>query len=94
MSYRCNFLDVRIADGSRHFAEIPWRPPLELKQLLLGAPGVSVTAFIGSATETWIDFEYAGHAFSAHNPLNGFWLFVRDPECPQKLLGEVEALLA
>jgi len=53
-----------------------------------------VTAFIDSVTETWIDFEYEGHAFSAHNPLNGFWLFVRDPACPEKLLREVEALLA
>jgi hypothetical protein len=82
-----------MADGSRHFAEVPWRPPLALKQRLLDAPGVVVTAFLDSVTETWIDFEYAGHAFSAHNPLNDFWLFVRDPGCPEELLREVERLL-
>ena len=83
-----------MADGSRHFAEVPWRPPLALKQRLLETSGVSVTAFIDSFTETWIDFDYKGHAFSAHNPFNDFWLFVRDPECPDKLLREVGALLA
>jgi hypothetical protein len=83
-----------MADGSRHFAEVSWRPPLTLKQRLLESPGVTVTAFIDLVAETWIDFEYAGHLFSAHNPLNDFWLFVRDPECPEALLREVERMLS
>jgi hypothetical protein len=41
-----------------------------------------------------VDFEYGGHAFGAHNPLNDFWLFVRDPDCPEPLLLEVKELLA
>ena len=56
MPRHTELLDVRMADGSRHFAEVPWRPSLALKQRLL-APGVSVTAFIHSFTETWIDFD-------------------------------------
>jgi hypothetical protein len=83
-----------MADGSRHFAEVPRRPPLLLKQRLLELPGVTVTAFLDSGAETWIDFEYAGHAFSAHNPLNDFWLFVRDPACPDQRLHEVKNWLA
>ena len=67
---------------------------LALKLRLLATPGVNITAVIDSITETWIDFEYAGHALSAHNPLNDFWLFVRDPECPETLLLDVENLLA
>lgn len=94
MSRPNDLLDVRMADGSRQFAEVPWRPPLELKRRLIDTPGVRVTAFIDSPAETWIDFEYAGHAFSAHNPLNDFWLFVRDPACPAAVLRDVVAALA
>ena len=94
MSRQRELFDVWMADGSRHFAEVSWRPPLAFKQRLLEIPGVTVTSFIDSATETWIDFEYDGQAFSAHNPLNDFWLFVRNPGCPEELLREVERLLA
>lgn len=83
-----------MADGSQHVAEIPWRPPLALMQRLLGTPGISVTGFINSPAETWLDFEYAGYTFSVHNPLNDFWLFVHDPGCPEQLLHDVVALLA
>ena len=94
MPPRAALLDFRMHDGSRHFAEVPWRPPLALRQRLLDAPGVRVTTFIDSGVETWIDFEYAGHTFSAHNPLNDFWLFVRDPSCPESVLREVERILS
>jgi hypothetical protein len=86
------FLDVRMADGSRHFAEVPWQPPLMLKQRLLDTPGVKLTSYVGSIFETWIVFEYSGQLFSAHNPLNDFWLFVDDPQCPDNVLCEVEDL--
>jgi hypothetical protein len=87
-------IDVRMADGSRHFAEVPWRPPLALKRRLSAVDGVTVTAFVDSVTETWIDFEFGGYQFTAHNPMNDFWLFVRDPACPDPVLQEVAALLA
>src|SRR5688572_21592781 len=83
-----------MSDGSRHFAEVPWRPALALKQQLLDTPGVTVTAFVPSVSETWIDFEFAGHRFSAHNPWNTFCLFVRDPTCPDSVLREVRDRLA
>ena len=87
-------LDHRMADGSRNFAEVPWRPPFALKQRLSKLPGVTVTAFIGDVTETWIDFDYAGHSFTVQNPLmNDFWLIVRDPACPDELLNRVVAFL-
>ena len=83
-----------MADGARHFAETPWRPPLALKDQLTKSPGVTVTKFLDSTTETWIDFEYRGFSFTAHNPLNDFWLFVADPACPDELLGKVKQMLA
>ena len=82
-----------MADGSRHFAEVPWCLPSTLKLRLVETRGVAVTAFIDSATETWLDFTYAGHEFSVHNPLNDFWLFVRNPTCPEALLRTVELLV-
>ena len=85
-----NLLDVRMADGSRHFAEVPWESPLILKQRLLDAPSVKLTGYLDSVTETWIDFEYRGQQFTAHNPLNDFWLFVSDPLCPDEVLRQVE----
>ena len=94
MLRRRDLLDFRMADGSRHFAEVPWRPPLALKQRLLDTPGVTVTDYISSTVETWIHFQYGGYAFSAHNPLNDFWLFVLDPTCPEPILRKVLAMLA
>jgi hypothetical protein len=79
-----------MADGSRHFADVPWKSPLALKRRLLDTPGVKLTGYLDSATETWIDFEYLGQLFTAHNPHNDFWLFVRDPMCPDGVLREVE----
>lgn len=87
-----DLIDVRMADGSRHFAEVAWRPPLDLKQRLETC-GATVTEVIESATESWIEFTYAGELFSAHNPLNDYWLFVRNPDCPDSLLSEVVSLL-
>jgi hypothetical protein len=85
--------DIRMADGSRHFAEVPWRPGLILKQRVLELPGATVTAFLDAPIETWLDFDYRGHQFSAHNPVSDFWLFVRDPSCPEELLREVKNFL-
>ena len=36
----------------------------------------------------WLDFTYAGHRFTIHNPL-GYWLFVADPACPEPILSAV-----
>jgi len=41
--------------------------------------------------ESWVEFEYAGHAFSMHNPLSDYWLFVRDPGCPSDILNRVKS---
>jgi len=88
-----DLLDIRMADGSRHFAEVPWQPPLMLKQRLLDASNGTLTGFLYSTAETCADFEYAGHSFTAHNPTSDFWLFVRDPLCPDNVLREVKGRL-
>lgn len=84
-------LDLRMCDGTRQFANVRWRPPLLLKRQLESA-GATVTEFLETPTETWIDFELERHQFNAHNPINDFWLFVRDPACPDHLLERVTAI--
>lgn len=94
MSEQEELLDIRMADGSRHFAEVPAADARTLRRRLLDTPGVVVTEFIDTITETWIDFEYAGHSFWIHSPFNDYWLFVRDPSCPETLLRHVKSLLS
>ena len=94
MSRQDALLDFRMADGSRHFAEAPWRQARALRRRLGATPGATVTAFVDGAAESWIEFEYAGHAFGAHNPLNDYWLFVHDPACPEAVLRDVVRRLA
>jgi hypothetical protein len=88
---RPDLIDVRMADGSRHFAEVAWRPPQEFKQLV-EASGATVTEVIEHVTENWIDFTYAGESFTAHNSWNDYWLFVRNPDCPELVLHDVVRL--
>lgn len=96
--------DMRMADGSRHFASLPetyqvYDPQWDqLHQHLAQTPGAAVTGFItDQVTEAWIDFSYRGHCFSANNQHGSWWLFVADPSCPAEILEEVyrycEALL-
>jgi hypothetical protein len=93
MSHRGRLIDVRMANGSRHFADVPMRiPPSVLRQTLDADEGVRITACIDGFTEAWIDFEYGGHSFSVHNPFGEYWLFVRDPSCPDEILSAVTKL--
>lgn len=96
--------DLRMKDGSRHFAELPETydvatPEWErLRDAVPSLPGARLTGFVtDEVTEAWIDFELGGHAFSLNDPQGSWWLFVRDPACPDELLLRVldhfEALL-
>lgn len=82
-----------MADGSRHFAELPEsREAGALRDHLAGLSGASLTGFLGDdLTETWIDFHYRGHDFSINDQLGSWWFFVADPLCPEALLDEVTA---
>jgi hypothetical protein len=82
-----------MVDGSQHRAEVPWRPPLALKQQLLRTPGMRLVPFTTSPAEARVDFEYAGHSFTAHDPLNDFWLFVSNAKCQESVLRRIVELL-
>jgi hypothetical protein len=89
-----DLFDFRMNDGSRNFAGAPWMPAVELRRRVERLPGAAVTALIDTPIETWIDFTYGGFRFSAHNPMNEFWLFVEEPGCPDEILQDVESACA
>jgi hypothetical protein len=95
MAHKARLFDIRMADGSRHFADVPMRiPPYALRERLEAAHGVRVTAFISTGTEAWIDFDYRGDSFTVHNPCGDYWIFVDDPSCPDEVLVEVTKLIS
>ncbi len=96
--------DMRMADGSRHFGDLPetydvahpeWHRIRDMVPRLAGATLSSFTT--DDVTEAWILFEFRGHSFSMNNQHGSWWFFVTDPNCPDDILATVldhfEALL-
>jgi hypothetical protein len=89
-------LDIRMADGSRHFGDLPetydadqpqWH---RLREHVGHLSGARLTGFVtDDVTEAWIDFAYRGHTFSLNNQAGEWWFFVEDPACPDDLLKHV-----
>lgn len=83
--------DMRMRDGSRHFAALPETEPWEsLHEHVWRLEGVSGAGVMtDGVTEAWIDFTYRGHEFSVNNQSGEFWFFVEDPACPAEVLEAV-----
>ncbi len=89
-------IDMRMHDGSRHFAGLPetydvaspqWH---KLRVHVTELAGAAVRGFVtDDVTEAWIDFEFRGQAFSINNQHGDWWFFVDDPACPDAVLLEV-----
>jgi hypothetical protein len=83
--------DVRMNDGSRHFAELPeiaWFD--EMRSHLKELTGAAETGYVTDAvTEMWLDFCFAGHNFSINNQMSCYWFFVDDPACDDSVLEQV-----
>ncbi len=84
-------LDMRMKDGSRHFAGIPqtvsW---YEVRDHVSNLSGAKLTGFLcDDVTEAWVDFTYRGHTFSINDQFGEYWFFVKEPTCPQEILEEV-----
>jgi hypothetical protein len=89
-------LDVRMADGSRHFGDVPERYDVEhpewhrLADHVRWLAGAVPAAFVtDDVTEAWIDFELGGQRFSINNQMGAWWFFVQDPACPDELMERV-----
>lgn len=88
-------LDLRMADGSRHFASFPdtldW---YSLRDRLQATQGVQVTGFLtDDIAEAWIGFDFGGHRFTLNNPFGEYWAFVEDPSAPDSVLRDVGFVL-
>lgn len=83
--------DMRMRDGSRHFASLPEAEPWEsLHEHVKRLEGVSETGIItDEVTEAWIDFSFRGQEFSINNQSGDYWFFVEDPACPEEVLEAV-----
>ncbi|HEV7891118.1 MAG TPA: hypothetical protein VGP08_10780 [Pyrinomonadaceae bacterium] len=83
--------DMRMHDGSRHFASLPESESWEsLHEHVRRLEGVSDTSIItDEVTEAWIDFSFRGREFSINNQSGEFWFFVEDPACPEEVLEAV-----
>lgn len=84
-------LDLRMHSGSRQFGALPqvldWYATRDQVARLRGA---RLTGFVcDGVTEAWIDFTYAGHAFSINDQFGEYWFFVDDPACPDEVLHAV-----
>lgn len=97
-------LDLRMADGSRHFGGLPERvSPLPFgeaeRELVAGLPGATLTRFLcDGVTEAWIDFVWLGGRYALNNQGGDWWFFVDDPATPDerllRVLDHFEAWLA
>jgi len=84
-------IDLRMNDGSRHFAVLPEVVPWSvMRDHIATLPDTTVNHYVADGvTEAWIDFTYRGYKFSVNTQLGEFWFFVSDPCCPEFLLSEV-----
>lgn len=84
-------IDIRMHDGSRHFASLPqtvmWHG---LRDHLDKLKNAVVTEFItDKVTEAWIDFDFQNKRFSVNDQFGEYWFFVQDTSCPDDILVEV-----
>lgn len=82
--------------GSRLFFTWPQNcSPLRLLWLILRLPALPTAYLPGLVTgETWIDWRWRGHRFSAHSIYGDFLFFSENPDCPETLLRTLAEYLA
>lgn len=88
---RMELIDVRMADGSRHFAVLPETIPWEsLHDHVAALTDAKITGYLtDQVTEAWIDLTYQGYSMTINNQYGEFWFFVDDPNCPSSILADV-----
>jgi len=86
-----DLLDMRMNDGSRHFADLPEAVFFdEFADHVEKLEGAEITEFVTDGVlEMWLDFDYSGHKFSVNNQFGDYWFFVTDPNCPDEILLEI-----
>jgi hypothetical protein len=90
------YIDLRMRDGSRHFADLPEKYDVDHPQwhqihahvAKLGGSS-DATILTDDVTEAWISFRFQDFSFSINNQHNKWWFFVDPPECPDAILEAV-----
>jgi hypothetical protein len=87
--------DFRMHDGSRHFVSLPeTQPPSRLLRHIVGLGFAFPYFYLSSAVECWVDFWYRGQRFTINNQFGEYWLFVKNPTCPEAVLEHVASHFA
>ena len=88
---RTEIFDMRMNDGSRHFADVPEIVSFAaMRDHVRSLEGAEEIGFItDEVTEMWLDFHYREHRFSINNQHGDYWFFVDDPTCPEPILVDV-----
>lgn len=84
-------LDVRMADGSRCFGDVPSRGGVDdlvrLQAAVAAWPGAGETGCVSDGVvEAWLEWDADGHAFACNLQDGDWWCFVEDPGAPATLL--------
>jgi hypothetical protein len=93
---KTRIVDARMNDGTRRFGELPetydvtepqWH---KIRDHVARLPGATLAGFVtDDVAEAWVDFDFASHRFSMHNPDGRWWFFVSPAECPEPVLERV-----
>lgn len=79
-----------MADGSRHFAELPDIHMAAFRKHLQKLAEVQFDEeTTDGITEWWLDFTYKGQEFTAHETWGCLRVFSNDAKCPPDILTEL-----
>lgn len=85
---RLDFLNQRMADGSRLFTVLPgtfsWR---EIRTHLEALQDLRLGEFLtDEVTEAWLDFTWFGQGFTIHGSMGEYRVFASEGDCPTLIL--------
>lgn len=86
-----DLFDMRMNDGSRHFANLPETVFFDdFADHVETLDGAEITEFITDGViEMWLDFDYRDEKFSVNNQYGDYCFFVQNPDCEDEILLEV-----
>jgi len=75
-------------NGGLLFGELRPRPRWnDLRDHVAKLTGATLTGFVGErSSEIWLEFEYAGYAFTVSDQFTSCWFIVADGTCPDPVL--------
>ena len=82
--------DFRMHDGSRHFVSLPeTQPPNRLLRHIFGLRFAVPYFYLSTAVAVLGRLLVTGQCFTINNQFGEYWLFGKNPGCPQAVLEHV-----